>query len=106
MGVKLVTNTAYQNPTIQWWWVVVPLAIALGIFVITLGLEFRWAKGVDDTGGVASALAAPIDWVVKGTNTVVTSVGSATANVGRGFLEGTGVALSGPFAAVGLADAK
>jgi len=104
VGVKLVTNTAYQNPPIQWWWWAIPLAIALGIFILTAGLEFHWARGVDDTGGIAAAVAAPVNWLVKGTGTVVTGVGSASANLGRGFMEGTGVALSGPFKAVGLSD--
>ena len=104
VGVKLVTNTAYQNPPIQWWWVVLPLGIALFIFLLTAGLEFYWARGVDDTGGIAAAVAAPVNWAVKATNTLVTGVGTATGNLGRGFMEGTGVALSGPFKAIGLSD--
>ena len=95
--VYLKTNTNYNNPPIKWWWILLPLGIFLLVFMIAIGLEFRWAKGTDDVGGISAALAAPVDWAVRGTASLSSGVVGAAGKAGTSILEGTGRAFSGPF---------
>lgn len=98
-----LNNRLYTKDTAQnyWWLVFIPLGIVVAVFLVALGLEFRYAKDHStDAGGLSNVLAAPFDWIGRGTVGVASTVAKTAASTGHAVFERAGAAVGGAGAGV------